>query len=102
MSIRRVCSYSATIQTPEAPSGYSKIIVTFAQDGSNLFTKNKSALTLDDNTVTVKLDQSETKQFVAGKIALMQIRCYKSQYDAPGSAVWAIRVDPALNEDILS
>jgi len=102
MSIRRVCSYSATIQTPEAPSGYSAIKVTFAQGGTNLINKNKSDLTLSSNAVTVKLDQSETKLFDAGKIALMQIRCFKSQYEAPGSAVWAIPVEPALSEDILS
>lgn len=102
MSIRRVCSYSATIQTPEQPSTYSKIIVTFAQGGTNLFTKNKSQLTIDTDTVTVKLDQTETKQFDASKLAFMQIRCYNSQYNAPGSAVWAIRVEPALNEDVLS
>ena len=102
MSIRRVCSYTATIQTPESPSNYSSIKVTFAQSGVNLINKNKADLTLDDNTVTVKLDQAETKQFVAGKIALMQIRCFKSQYVAPGSAVWVIPVEPALNEDILS
>ena len=102
MSIRRVCSYSATIQTPAAPSGYSSIVVTFAQGGTNLITKNKSALTIGDSTVTVNLDQSETKLFDATKIALMQIRCFKSQYDAPGSAVWCIPVEPSLTEDILS
>lgn len=102
MSIRRVCSYSATIQTPVAPSNYSAIVVTFAQNGTNLISKNKSALTLGDSTVTVNLTQAETKLFEAGKIALMQIRCYHSAYDAPGSAVWCINVEPSLTEDILS
>lgn len=102
MSIRRVCSYSATIQTPVDPSTYSAIVVTFAQAGETIVSKNKSALTLGANSITVNLDQSETKLFDPTKNALMQVRCYKSQYDAPGSEIWAIRVDPALNEDILS
>lgn len=102
MSIRRACSYNATIQLPEAPSNYSAIMVTFMQNGTNLFNKNKSDLVVDTNTVTVRLDQSETKQFTAGIRAFMQVRCYKSQYEAPGSVVWAIIVEPSLNETVLS
>lgn len=102
MSIRRVCSYSATIQTPEAPSNYSAILVTFSQKNSIILNKTLSDLIVGTDTVTVQLDQDETKQFAAGQNAYMQIRCYKSQYEAPGSQVWVISVDPALNETVLS
>lgn len=101
MAIIRACSYTATIQTPEAPTNYSAILITFAQDGTNLITKTESDVTFDENKVIVQLDQSETKTFTCGKKAYLQIRCYESQYNAPGSMVWAIDVYPALNDEVL-
>lgn len=101
--IVKACSYNATIQTPDAPSKYSKIIVSFSQPQTNvLITKEKSSLTINDDSVEVHLTQAETKQFDPLYIALMQIRCYASTYDAPGSCVFGIKVCPALNEEILS
>lgn len=102
MSIRRVCSYNATIQLPEAPSNYSKILVSFMQAGQIVIEKDEDDLVIGTDTVTVQLDQTETKTFAADKVALMQVRCYKSQYEAPGSAIWTINVEPALNETVLS
>lgn len=104
MAIKRACSYTATIDLPEAPSYYSAIVVTFGQGGTrDLITKNKSALVLDEakKTVVVQLTQAETKQFAACEKAFMQIRCYHSTYDAPGSRIWAIDVCPSLNEEVL-
>lgn len=100
--IRRACSYEATIKTPVAPSNYSAILVTFQQNGENLINKQKPDLELTDVAVIVKLTQDETKLFVSQKNAYMQIRCYASAYDAPGSAVWKIPVEPALNDEVLS
>lgn len=105
MAIKRACSYTATIQLPEAPSYYSAIIVTFGQGGTkNLITKDKTALVPNeaDKTVVVQLTQAETKQFAACEKAFMQIRCYHGTYDAPGSRIWAIDVCPSLNEEVLS
>lgn len=102
MSMIRACSYTATIQTPEDPTTYSAILVTFQQDGVNVIEKDETELTFDGNTVIVKLDQSETKQFVCGKKCFLQIRCYKAQYNAPGSKIWAIDVCPALNDEVLT
>lgn len=102
MAIIRACSYTATIQTPENPANYSAINITFAQDGANLISKSKSNVTIQDNKVIVNLDQSETKLFTCGKKAYLQIRCFESQYNAPGSMVWAIDVYPALNDEVLS
>ena len=87
MAIIRACSYIATIQTPEDPTNYSAILITFAQNGTNLITKTESDVTFDENKVIVRLDQSETKTFTCGKKAYLQIRCYESQYNAPGSMV---------------
>ena len=102
MAIIRACSYTATIQTPEDPTNYSAILITFAQDGTNLINKTESDVTFDDNKVIVQLDQNETKTFTCGKKAYLQIRCYESQYNAPGSMVWGIDVYPALNDEVLS
>ena len=101
MAMTRACSYTATIQTPEDPANYSAILVTFAQDGDIVIERDETEVTLESNGIVVQLDQSETKSFTCGKKAFLQIRCYKSQYAAPGSAIWAIDVMPALDDQIL-
>lgn len=101
MAFRRACSYSATIKTPKEPSNYSEILVTFQQDKTNLVSKHLEDLTVFGDRIVVKLNQTETKQFVAGKLAFLQIRCYAAEYDAPGSAAWPLDVWPALDDTIL-
>ena len=101
MGIRRACSYQATIRTPKPPNTYSEILVTFQQDGENLISKIKAALTLDSTGVIVNLNQEDTKKFKAGFKALLQVRCYAAEYDAPGSACWPIDVYPSLDDQIL-
>ena len=101
MAFRRACSYEATIKTPQAPSHYSAILVTFQQGGTNLVEKELADLTLTDTSVIVKLTQAETAQFEAKKNMYMQIRCYAATYDAPGSQVWTIPVEAALNDELL-
>lgn len=101
MGIRRACSYQATIQTPKAPSAYSAMLLTFQQNGQNLINKTKADLTIQDNKVVVNLTQAETALFTAGIPALMQLRCYASANEAPGSRVWTLDVYPALNPEIL-
>lgn len=101
MALRRACSYQATFKTPEDPANYSAMLVTLHQNGQNLINKDQTQLTIDGDYVILQLDQEETKLFTAGKPALIQIRCYESQYNAPGSAAFQIDVAPALNDVIL-
>ena len=101
MAFRRACSYQATIQPPEAPVTYSAVLVTFQQNGNNIINKNLSDLTVGANEFTVKLTQEETSLFKAGVQAWLQIRCFASEYNAPGSVAWPIDVLPALNDQIL-
>ena len=101
MGIRRACSYQATFQTPEAPSNYSDILVTISQKGVNLINKYRANLEIGTETVILNLTQEETKQLEAGVTAQMQIRCFGSTYNAPGSAVFSVDVWPALNDIIL-
>lgn len=100
MAFRRACSYEATIKTPVNPSGYSAIVVTFKQDNTEV-QKTLEDLTLTDTSVIVKLTQEETRQFEAKKKVHLQIRCYASTYDAPGSKIWSIPVEDSLNDGVL-
>lgn len=102
MGLRRACTYQATIRTPKAPSNYSKLLLTIQQSGQNLINKTQADLTTDATSVSVTLTQAETAQFKAGVPALLQLRCYASANEAPGSHAWAIDVLPALNDQILS
>ena len=102
MAMIRACSYTATIQTPEDPTNYSAILVTFQQGGVNLVERDETEVTIQDNKIIVNLDQTDTKLFACGKKAFVQVRCFKSQYNAPGSVVFAIDVLPALNDEVLS
>lgn len=101
MAMIRACSYSGMIDTPDSPSEYSVIQVTVKQ-GSVEITKELQDLELTDTSIIFSLDQTETKQFSCGETAFIQVRCYKSQYDAPGSEIWGIPVLPSLNDEVLS
>lgn len=101
MGIRRACSYQATFQTPEAPANYSDILVTIQQNGVNMFNKYRANLEIGTETVTLQLTQEETAQLEAGTPAQIQIRCFGSTYNAPGSAAYSVDVWPALNDVIL-
>ena len=101
MAFRRACSYLASIQTPEDPTTYSSVLVTFQQDGNNLINKSLDDLTIDGDSFIVQLTQEETSRFTDGRQAWLQIRCFASTYNAPGSPPWPIDVLPALNDTIL-
>ena len=114
MEIRRACSYAATITTPEAPGEYSAILVSFAQDQQivHSFELGDPEIVVNESDVTVQLSQEQTKVFLpsagspmgtqtVGPVYL-QLRCYKSTYDAPGSKTWAIEVYDSLEMEVLS
>ena len=102
MGLRRACSYQATFRTPEAPANYSAILVTLQQYGQNLISKTEDDLIIGDTDVVLNLTQEETALFESPGVALMQIRCYESTYNAPGSAVFQVEVWPALDDQILT
>ena len=114
MAIHRAGTYTATIKTPQAPSQYSKIRITFSQNQQEILSKNKSdsGVTLGTDAVEITLTQNETLLFrpsapspmgsPSGAPAFMQIRCYKGALDAPASACWMLEVFDALNQEVLS
>lgn len=101
MPIVKGASYHATIQTPLPPENYAAMRVTFAQGGQVIAAKDKEGLLLQNGLVIVQLSQEDTLSFLAGAPALMQIRCYRSEYDAPGSACWPIPVQASNEEEVL-
>lgn len=114
MAIHRAGTYPVHIKTPVAPSEYSKIRVTFAQNQRILIEKTNgdTAMELTDDAVIVTLTQEETKLFAPtygsplggqeGTMAFMQIRCYKNTLDAPASEVWPIPVYDSLYTEVMS
>lgn len=101
MGIRVACSYKATFQLPENPANYNAILVTFAQNGQNLINLDATHLQIDGQNVIAQLDQEQTNLFAPNVPAFVQIRAYKSQYEAPGSRVWPLDVWPSLNQEVL-
>lgn len=103
MAIRRACTWQATITLPEDSENYEVILVTLSQKQQNLINKRSGddGLTINTEDVVLNLTQEETRQFAAGTPALLQIRAYKSVYDAPGSRVWAVEVYDSLNTEVL-
>ena len=114
MAIRRACSYAATITTPEAPAGYSAILVSFSQNQQivHSFELGDPEIVVNANDVTVQLTQEQTAAFAPSQgspmgrenaqPAYLQIRCYKSAYKAPGSKAWSIDVFDSLETEVLS
>ena len=114
MAIRRACSYAATITTPEAPGEYSAILVSFSQNQQVIhsFELGDPEIVVNDSDVTVQLTQAQTAEFSPSQgspmgrenaqQAYLQIRCYKSAYNAPGSKTWAIDVYDSLETEVLS
>lgn len=101
MAIKRACSWQAIIKTPETPSIYSEMLLTFQQKQRNIISKHKTDLTIDGDTVIVYLTQEETAQLTDKAPCLMQLRCYSSARNAPGSAIWKIDVQAALDDQVL-
>lgn len=112
--IHRAGTYPATFKTPLPPAQYSKIRVSFSQNQQLLIEKENgdTGVTLNAVTVEVVLTQAETLLFrpsvpspmggQTGAPAFVQIRCYKSDLDAPASACWVVPVYDALNQQVMT
>ncbi len=114
MAIRRACSYAATITTPEDPAEYSAILVSFSQDQRivHSFELGDPEIVVNTDDITVQLTQEQTAAFApsagspmgreSSQPVFLQIRCYKSAYEAPGSKTWSIDVFDSLETEVLS
>ena len=86
-----------------------KVACTIFTPGCNLrcpFCHNASLVfsctdEIGEESVVMKLTQEETYNFEPGKMAFVQIRVYKSAYEAPGSKCLPVPVWPSLDTRIL-
>lgn len=102
MSIRRACSYTGTFTLPDAAESYNALVVAISQNKQLIIKKTKPDLELSGNDAVVKLTQEETLRLIADTPAQLQIRAYKSAYEAPGSKIFTVDVYPSIDEEVLS
>ena len=100
-TIKRACTFPVTIVTPKPPSTYSEMLLTFQQKQRNIITKTETDMMTSDTSIYVVLAQEETALLTEGIPCLMQLRCYSTNTDAPGSAIWELEVMDALDDRIL-
>lgn len=101
MSIRRACSYSAAFTLPDDALSYTALLVTVSQNRKQIINKEMDQLALAGRVATLRLTQEETLLLSADYPAQLQIRAYKGAYDAPGSRIFTVDVNPSLNEEVL-
>lgn len=109
--IKRACSYTAVIKCAIDPTEYTRILVTFSQDQQIVIEKTESQMLVSSDGIIVNLSQDETLQFRptgksvmgrrTGSPVYMQIRAYKSTYEAPGSKQFALEVVDCQSEEVL-
>lgn len=109
--MKRACSYNVAVATSVDARTYSKILVTFAQDQEILITKTEADFDVQEAGFTVQLSQEETLQFRPslksvmgrriGSPVYMQVRAYRTNYDAPGSDNYEIDVIDSHSEEVL-
>ena len=95
------------------PSEYSKILVTYAQEGNIVLEKNKEDLTIEQKTnpctgetewvAYYRLSQQETKKFLASteKSVKVQIRALTTSGEALASEKKGLTVYDVLNDEVL-
>lgn len=111
MAIKRACSWSVEISTPDPLSEYDDVLVTFSQNQEIVVEKHLADLEASSDGAIVNLSQEETKLFSPSEKspmgaaqsgpAYMQIRTYKSSGEAPGSECWRIPVLDSLNDTVI-
>lgn len=101
MAFTRSGSFGCTITPPKDPSEYSKILITFAQDGQNLIDLDENDITISGGDIIVELTQEQTSLFAPGKRAWLQGKFYSAPNDVPVTPQWPIDVLPVLNDTIL-
>ena len=101
MAFTRTGSFGCTITPPKDPSEYSKILITFAQDGQNLVDLDENDITISGGDILINLTQEQTALFAAGKRAWLQGKFYLSPTEVPITPEWPIDVLPVLNDTIL-
>ena len=112
-AIHRAGTWEGTIKPPKPPAEYSAIRVSFAQGQRIVLVKNlgDAGVTINGDSLEVVLTQAETLLFqptagspmgeITGPMSFMQMRCYKSETEAPASPVWPIPVYDSIDQEVM-
>lgn len=86
---------------PIDPENCEIIRITYAQNNKIILTKEKSDMTISDNTVTLVLTQEETKMFFARFPVQVQVRALTFDGKALASPTFTRDVKEVLDDGIL-
>lgn len=75
--------------------------VAYAQRDAVLLIKEKGALTMAGNEISVRLTQEETLRFRCGVDAEIQLRVLTTSGDVPASKIFSVPVDKCLDREVL-
>lgn len=91
-----------TFEIPLEVSYIADLRLSYAQGGEELITKNKTDVTLEGQTITVKLTQEETLKFDHSKsVAHVQLRVKTTDGVVLSSRIMNFNVFETLNVDTL-
>ncbi len=77
------------------------IYVTYNQNGTNVVEKSKEDLTIDAQTITLKLTQEDTGKFVFGQPVEIQIRAKFYDQTAVASNIMKTTVERVLKGGVI-
>lgn len=102
----RLTTPTHTFTLPMQTSECSEIQVTYRQNSVSIVKHYQdgtlpSGMTLDEDTVQVRLTQEETKKFSPKKQVSVQVRVLTTTNNALASQKFKITIKDVLNEDIL-
>lgn len=91
------------------PSGYSKILVTYSQNGNIVIEKTKADMVITSEVIsgvtyyygTYSLTQEETNKFTDKYPVKLQVRVLTTGGSAMASAITNLDVNTVLNDEVL-
>lgn len=102
----RVTTPTHTFKLPFDTSTCAEIVVTYKQGATEL-TKHYQdgvlppGMSLDDENVNIRLEQTETKAFKAGQHIYAQVRVLTTDNNALASQMFKLDANEVLNEEVL-
>ena len=99
--MKRGTTPTHTFTLPFDTSLLSVVRVTYAQMGRVVLTKTGEELTLEGNTVTVRLSQEETFRFNSSHPVELQVRALTADGDAINSDIVTVPVGRCLDKEVI-
>ena len=77
------------------------LLITYKQGNNIVLEKRMEDVTIEGDTIRVKLTQEETKKFKAGQVVLVQVRSLLITGDSIPSPIFHIDVGDVLNDEVM-